>query len=55
MCLCFNNRNNFSCLRDERNRLRVCVTEANLRADLLAQEVDEHHRQLEVSFHNKIS
>lgn len=49
------NRTNFSQLKDERDRLRVNVTEANLRADLLAQEVDDHHHQLEQSSHNKIA
>lgn len=49
------NTNIFSTLLDsfmskrkaERDQLRCNLTEANDRADLLAQEVDDHHAQLE--------
>ncbi|KAF8786194.1 Ninein like protein [Argiope bruennichi] len=41
-------------MQRERNKLRVSVEEANSRAALLAQEVDDNHARLESSLHNKL-
>lgn len=41
-------------MSEERVKLKRSVAEANLRADLLAQEVDDHHRQLERSTQEKL-
>lgn len=41
-------------IRTERNKLRVNVEEANSRAALLAQEVDDNHAKLENSLHKKL-
>ena len=38
----------------EREKLRNDVTDANTRATLLAQEVDDHHANMEKSSQNKI-
>ncbi|XP_015793443.1 ninein-like protein [Tetranychus urticae] len=38
----------------ERDQLRVNLSEANARADLLAQEVDDHHAKLEKSSKEKL-
>uniref|UniRef100_A0A2R5LIL6 Putative myosin class ii heavy chain n=1 Tax=Ornithodoros turicata TaxID=34597 RepID=A0A2R5LIL6_9ACAR len=45
---------NFEQAREERDRLRVSLSEANARATLLAQEVDEHHAKLEKASENKL-
>ncbi|XP_054153664.1 blastoderm-specific protein 25D-like [Oppia nitens] len=45
---------NYEHIRDERNRLRINIYEANSRADLLAQEVDDQNAKLEASSHNKL-
>jgi ninein len=47
-------RINYEQVKDERDRLRINITEANARADLLAQEVDDHHMKLEESSQNKL-
>lgn len=41
-------------MKDERDRLRINISEANARADLLAQEVDDHHAKLEESSQSKL-
>lgn len=41
-------------MSEERVKLKQSVTEANMRADLLAQEVDDHHRQLERATQERI-
>lgn len=46
---------NFEQAREERDRLRVNVSEANTRAALLAQEVDEHHAKLEKACERKLA
>lgn len=38
----------------ERDQLRVNLSEANARADLLAQEVDDHHAKLEKTSKEKL-
>ncbi|KAM7289653.1 hypothetical protein ISCGN_029782 [Ixodes scapularis] len=48
-------RLNFEQAREERDRLRVNVSEANTRAALLAQEVDEHHAKLEKACERKLA
>ncbi|CAG2100228.1 unnamed protein product [Medioppia subpectinata] len=45
---------NYEHINDERNRLRITICEANTRADLLAQEVDDQNAKLEASSHNKL-
>ncbi|CAG2159092.1 unnamed protein product [Oppiella nova] len=45
---------NYEHISDERNRLRLSICEANTRADLLAQEVDDHNAKLEASSHHKL-
>ncbi|KAH8027027.1 hypothetical protein HPB51_001459 [Rhipicephalus microplus] len=40
-------KTNFEQAREERDRLRVNVAEANARSALIAQEVDEHHAKME--------
>ncbi|RWS05671.1 ninein-like protein, partial [Dinothrombium tinctorium] len=40
---------NYEQLVTERDKLRINIAEANARADLLAQEVDEHHAKIEKS------
>lgn len=42
-------------VQEERDRLRASMAEANLRADLLAQEVELDHKQLEELSYNKIA
>ena len=42
-------------LQEERDRLKTSMTEANLRADLLAQEVELDHKQLQELSYNKIA
>lgn len=46
---------NFEQAREERDRLRVNVSEANTRAALIAQEVDEHHAKLERASESRLS
>lgn len=41
-------------MRDERRKLRINIEEANTRAALLAQEVDDNHAKLENSLQNKL-
>ncbi|GFY34078.1 ninein-like protein [Trichonephila clavipes] len=41
-------------MQRERNKLRVNIEEANSRAALLAQEVDDNHAKLENSLHKKL-
>ncbi|GFU45743.1 ninein [Nephila pilipes] len=41
-------------MQRERNKLRINIEEANSRAALLAQEVDDNHAKLENSLHKKL-
>lgn len=41
-------------MKEERDKLRLSIMEANNRADLLAQEVDENHAKLEQSTQSKL-
>jgi len=47
-------RQNYDQVKEERDKLRTSIMEANNRADLLAQEVDENHAKLEQSTQNKL-
>lgn len=38
----------------ERDKLRTDILDANERASLLAQEIDDHHARLEESSHQQI-
>lgn len=38
----------------ERDKLRADISESNVRANLLAQEMDEHHNQIEVARQDQI-
>lgn len=41
-------------MQDERRKLRINIEEANTRAALLAQEVDDNHAKLENSLQKKL-
>ena len=47
-------RINYEHIRDERDRLRLNICEANTRADLLAQEVDDQNAKLEASSQTRL-
>lgn len=47
-------KTNFEQAREERDRLRVNVAEANARSALIAQEVDEHHAKMEKASENRL-
>ncbi|XP_070377931.1 ninein-like protein isoform X1 [Dermacentor albipictus] len=47
-------KTNFEQAREERDRLRVNVAEANARSALIAQEVDEHHARMEKASENRL-
>lgn len=47
-------RINYEHVRDERDRLRINICEANARADLLAQEVDDQNAKQEASSQTKL-
>uniref|UniRef100_T1IIF3 EF-hand domain-containing protein n=1 Tax=Strigamia maritima TaxID=126957 RepID=T1IIF3_STRMM len=47
-------RNSLDQLKEERNKLKTDVTEANFRASMLAQEVDDQNSKLEKASQNKI-
>ncbi|XP_022237498.1 ninein-like protein isoform X2 [Limulus polyphemus] len=47
-------KTNYEQVKAERNKLRVSLAEANSRAALLAQEVDDHHAKLEKASQNKL-
>ncbi|XP_076357637.1 uncharacterized protein LOC143250628 isoform X2 [Tachypleus tridentatus] len=47
-------KTNYEQVKAERNKLRVNLAEANTRAALLAQEVDDHHAKLEKASQNKL-
>lgn len=48
------NRYSYEQMKEERDKLRLSIMEANNRADLLAQEVDENHAKLEQSTQSKL-
>lgn len=41
-------------LKAEKDQLRINLNEANARADILAQEVDDHHAKLEKASKDKL-
>ncbi|XP_022247191.1 ninein-like protein isoform X2 [Limulus polyphemus] len=47
-------KTNYEQVKAERDKLRVNLAEANTRAVLLAQEVDDHHAKLEKASQNKL-
>jgi hypothetical protein len=47
-------RYSYEQVKEERDKLRLSIMEANNRADMLAQEVDENHAKLEQSTQSKL-